>query len=55
MITLEMTENEATAVLGAIGIALNMLAQSVPAGQPASPEMLVLEAVQAEVMKALKD
>jgi len=53
--TIELTKDEANTVLAAVGIVLNMLAVSITPGQPASPQMLALEAVQAKLMRELGD
>jgi hypothetical protein len=52
-INLALTDEEANAILSSVGMSLNMMALQVPSGQPATPAMLVLEAIQAELMRVL--
>lgn len=51
----DLTSDEISIALSAIGTVLAFMATGVQAGQPASPEMLAMEALQAKLMKELPD
>ena len=53
-ITIALTKSSAVAIINAVGIALNVLVQSTPAGSEASPDMLALEKAQADLLNAIK-
>ena len=53
-LTLALTPDEMSALIGAVGAMLNMMGLSVPPGQSASPEMLLLESLQEKLMDSYR-
>ena len=49
-VTVVLTSQEWLVLLGAVGAILASMANDVPPGQPAPPEMLEMEALQAKLM-----
>ena len=54
-ISLVLTRDEAENLLAAVGLALDVMATGVHPGDPASPSMLALEAIQKQLMDKLGD
>jgi len=52
-IDIVLTSQELSIVLGAVGAILASMANDVPPSQPAPPEMLEMEALQAKLMASL--
>ena len=52
MLTVELTKDEMSILLGAVGAILASMSSDVPPGQPTPPEMLEMQALQAKLMKA---
>lgn len=52
MIAVTLTDQEMSLILSAVGAILASMSLDVPPGQPAPPEMLMMEALQTKLMKA---
>lgn len=52
MISIELTKDEMSLVLSAVGAILASMSLDIPPGQPTPPEVLMMEALQAKLMKA---
>lgn len=50
--TIDLTKDEVSVLLSAVGALLAVMATDVPSGQPAPPQMLEMEALQAKLMAA---
>jgi len=49
-VTIVLTSQEFQVLLGTVGAMLNVMGLNVPPGQPATPQMVELEALQAKLM-----
>ena len=48
---IELSDQELSTLIGAVGAMLNVMGLNVPPGSPAPPEMLELEALQTKLMQ----